>query len=126
MKRIVTASIIFIFIISSCITAFVFIKNKTNEFSDILQNAYTQAKSNNKDESIAQIDNFIKRWHKSEKYLMLLINREYIDEITVASQTLNQYLRYEEYPEFFAEIKKVMALLNHMLDTEMPQLRNIF
>ena len=126
MKRIISATIIFVFIISSCITAFVYIKNKTNEYNDILQKAYTEAKSNNKNDAIKLIDDFMEKWHKNEKYLMLVINREYLDDITITSQTLHQYLSSEEYPEFFAETKKVMALLHHMLDTEMPQLKNIF
>ncbi len=126
MSRLVTACILISSIIISSVLGLIYIKNKKDECSEILQSAYDQAKLGNLENAEAKAKEFSDTWEDAEKYLMIFLHRQDLDEITFTSHIILEYIRSEELPEFYSELKKIMALLDHTYETEMPLFQNIF
>lgn len=125
MSRLVTACILISSIIVCSILGLIYVKNKKDECSHILHSAYSAAKSGNIKGAEAKAKEFNDTWGKAEKYLMIFLHRQDLDEITFTSRIILEYIKSEEMPEFYAELKKVMALLDHTFETEMPLFENI-
>ena len=115
MSRLITACTLIAAIILSSVLGLFYIKHKKDQCSEILSSAYFEAKS----------EEFSNTWEKAEKYLMIFLHRQDLDEITFTSHVMLEYIRSEEMPEFYAELKKIMALLDHTFETEMPLPQNI-
>lgn len=125
MKRLPIAVIIFIVTICLCVFALIYARNKKNDFSETLQNAYKFAHSGELDKAKESVKKFEKEWDKSEKYLMLFIHKDDLSEIDFSSRAILEYINSEELPEFYAELKRTMALLDHLWETEAPLIKNI-
>ncbi len=124
MKRLGLALTIFIITIVVCICALGYIKSKKDEYSNILHLAYTQAKNGDIESAKRNVEKFRKLWGENEKYLMLLIHHEDLGEITFSARMITEYIDTEELPEFFAELEKEMALLDHLWEAEVPLPKN--
>jgi len=96
-----------------------------NKCSNILESAYNSAKNKETEKAIQAIDKFTKRWDKSEKIFMLILHRNDVDDISFTSREIKEFLKEKEFPEYYAELKRIMALLDHAYETEMPYIENI-
>lgn len=125
MSRLITACVLIFSIIAVSVFGILYIKNKKDECSEILQTAYNNAKADNIELSQENVNDFCKKWDQLEKILIVFLHRQDLDEITFSSRAIFEYIKAQELPEFFAETKKIMALLDHTFETEMPLLQNI-
>ena len=125
MKRFPIVLIIFIITISLCVFSLLFARNKKNDFSETLQKAYKQAQDDEIDKAKITVKKFMDDWDENEKYLMIFINKDDLSEIEFSSRAIVEYINSEELPEFYAELKRVMALLDHLWEAEAPVLKNI-
>lgn len=125
MRRFTVTIIIFIVSILICVGGLAYIKAKKNEYSNLLHSAYTHAQKGDLDTAKEQMKIFKTRWDANEKYLMLFLHREDLGEISFSTRAINKYIETEDLPEFYAELNRVMALLDHLWETEAPFLRNI-
>ncbi len=125
MSRLITACALVFSIIAVSIFGILYIKNKKDECSEILQTAYDNAQSNKIELAQKNIEDFCEKWGDLEKFLVIFLHRQDLDEITFSSHSILEYIKSEELPEFFADTKKIMALLDHTFETEMPLLQNI-
>ncbi|MEE1279629.1 MAG: DUF4363 family protein [Oscillospiraceae bacterium] len=126
MKRLTVTIIIFLISIIICIGGLAYIKAKKDEYSNLLHLAYKQAQDGNLEDAKKNVDKFQKRWDANEKYLMFLIHREDLGEIAFAARSIKEYINAEELPEFYSELNRIMALLDHLWETEVPLPENIF
>ena len=125
MRRFPFTIIIFITSIAICIGGLAFIKTKKDHYSNLLHSAYTQAKQGDLSKAQEITKKFKKTWDKNEKFLMLFIHREDLGEIAFSARAIKEYIEMKELPEFYAELKRIMALLDHLWETETPLLQNI-
>lgn len=112
-------------IIGISVSSLIYINFEKNRCSNILENAYKSAKNNDTEVAFKCIETFTKRWDKSEKILMLVLHRNDVDDISFKSREIKEYLTENELPEYYAELKRIMALLDHAYETEMPYIENI-
>lgn len=125
MKRLPVAITIFIITIGLCVFSLLYARDKKNDFSETLQTAYKQAKNGEVDKAKKTVEIFMDDWDKSEKYLMIFIHKDDLSEIEFSSRAIVEYINSEELPEFYAELKRIMALLDHLWEAEAPTLKNI-
>ena len=125
MKRFPIAITIFIITIGICVFGLFYSRNKKNDFSETLENAYKQAQNGQLDAAKASVEKFEQDWNKSEKYLMLFIHKDDLNEIEFSSRAILEYINAKELPEFYAETKRIMALLDHLWEAEAPTFKNI-
>lgn len=126
MKRVLISIFIFLLIISSSILALVFINSKKNQCSELLNNAYQSAIQSDYISAKENTEKFIKKWDKNEKLLMIFVHRQDVDDITFTAREILEYIKEKEIPEYLAGTKRIMALLDHTFETEMPYFENIF
>ena len=124
-KRLYIAIIIFISILGISVSSLLFIYFEKNECSNILENAYLSAKNNETEKALQIIEDFISKWDKKEKLFMLVLHRNDVDDISFTLREIKEFLKEKELPEYFAELKRIMALLDHAYETEMPYFENI-
>ncbi len=124
MKRLILTISIFCISVLLCVLGLSYIKTEKNKYSNMLHSAYQEAKEGNLDSAKNSIAKFQKKWDDSEKYLMLMIHREDLGEIAFSIRAIKEYINAEELPEFYAELNKIMALLDHLWETEVPLPKN--
>ncbi len=56
---------------------------------------------------------------------MLVLHRNDVDDISFTTREIKEFLKEGELPEYYAELKRIMALLDHAYETEMPYIENI-
>lgn len=125
MSRLITSCILIFSIIAISVFGLFYIKDKKDECTEILQAAYNNAKFDNIEKAQANVEEFCEKWEDIEKILIIFLHRQDLDDITFSSHVILEYIKSEELPEFYADTKKIMALLNHTFETEMPLLQNI-
>ena len=96
MKRLPIAVTIFIITIGICVFGLLYARNKKNDFSETLENAYTQAQNGQLNEAKALVEKFEQDWNKSEKYLMLFIHKDDLNEIEFSSRAILEYINSKE------------------------------
>ena len=125
MKRLPLAIIIFTITIGVCFFGLFYARNKKNQFSETLQKAYKYAQDGKIEDAKKSVKKFEDDWEKSEKFLMIFIDKENLSEISFSSRSVSEYINSKELPEFYAELKRVMALLDHLWEAEAPTFKNI-
>ncbi|MDD3192408.1 MAG: DUF4363 family protein [Oscillospiraceae bacterium] len=65
-------------------------------------------------------------WLEAEHVLIRFIRHTQIDEVTNAMTRLEMLAKYGDLSEFSAELGRIEALLQHIYESEIPYLRNIF
>ncbi len=125
MKRLPVAITIFIATIGICIFGLLYARNKKNDFSETLEDAYKQAQNGQVEKAKKTVNTFMDDWDQSEKFLMIFIHKDDLSEIEFSSRAIVEYINSEELPEFYAELKRVMALLDHLWEAEAPTIKNI-
>lgn len=125
MSRLITACVLIFSIIAISVFGLLYIKNKKDLCVTLLQTAYDNAQSDNIEIAQQNVEKFCKKWDELEKILIIFLHRQDLDDITFTSHVILEYIKSEELPEFYADTKKIMALLNHTFETEMPLLKNI-
>ncbi len=125
MKRLTITLIIFCISIGLCIGGLLYTKAKKDEYSNILHTAYKEAKLGNIEKAKKTVSEFEEKWEANEKYIMLMLHREDLGEIGFGTRMVKEYINAQELPEFYSELNRLLALLDHLWDTEVPLLRNI-
>ena len=125
-KRITLAIILMLSVIGLCVFNLIVINSKKNECSNILEETYIAAKSNNKSIAEKKLNSFTEIWNKNEGIMMLMLHRDDVDDVSFITREIKEYLKENEMPEFYAGLKRIMALLDHTFETEMPYPKNVF
>lgn len=125
MRRFPVAFAILILIILSCSLSLVYINAQKNSLYSTLDNAYSSAISGDVAASQKHVNDFIKNWKNNEKFLKLVIHRKDLEDISFTAEVMSEYIKAQEIPEFCAETKRIMALVSHIWETEVPLFSNI-
>ncbi len=126
MKRFPLSITIISVTILACVISLIYIKNIKDKYSDMLEKAYTQSVDEDIDGAKKSLKKFKDGFKKDEKFLMYIVQKSDLEEISFQIEALEQYLDAEEMPEARAEMKKLTALLNHIWEKEVPLFENVF
>ena len=126
MRRFPVAFAIMISVIFACASSLAYINTQKTNLYNSLDAAYWAAIDGNIEDSQKYVDTFLEDWMEQEKYLKLVIHRKDLEDIAFSSEVVHEYIKTREIPEFCAEIKRIMALVSHIWETEVPSFSNIF
>lgn len=126
MKRFQVSVAITVVSILCCVASLIFINDSKNCYSRLLEGVYNNSFSEDTSKAKADLDKFSKKWEKDEKFLMIILPHEDVDDIAFSLEMLKEYLKSEEMPEFRAELKKATALVKHLWEKEVPSPVNVF
>lgn len=123
MKRIITAVILLIFVLTAYFSGLFFIKNTCNTANDILSDCVTAYKNQN--DAIEQAEKLEKFWSKKEPLLSAFVNHSSIDEIELAISNLTVYSHSTEKELFYEYSKTVRTLLHQIMEDTKPSMHSI-
>ncbi len=69
---------------------------------------------------------FQEQWQQFEPGIRRYIHHDELESITGGSARLAALARYQDYGELAAETDRMRHLVNHILESERPTLKNIF
>ena len=126
MKRF-TISIIILSII--IITAFYlpfYLKRKTNQFIETINNITYDIKINNTIDAEEKTKKFIKNWENEKEIINTFVNHQELDTVTYSAARLISLLKYNDKSEFCSELNYIKSIIQSVYDDEIPNLHNIF
>ena len=124
MKRLIAAGILFIFVISSYIIGYSYIKTTCNKAYEILDECTEVYSAHEESEEIAKrLNDF---WGEKEPYLSLFANHAQIDQIEQAISSLLIYSNSKDSALFYEYSSTVNTLLHQMLEDNTPSMHSIF
>ncbi len=69
---------------------------------------------------------FEKALEKREKGLLMFVHNEDIDEIHFSTKKIVENISSGDINDFFADSKRVLALLDHIYEVEVPKIYYVF
>ena len=125
MKRFCFALILFIFLIFFNFFCLCVIKNITTEAIGKLDFIYENLCGNNIEKSAEECEKLKELWSKKHTVLSLVVRHDMLDQATVSVSKFIPLITFGEYGELASEIKLCRSILEEILDSEKPLLRNI-
>ena len=125
MNRIVTAIILLVLSVGMGITGTLMIKNATEEIIEVMKNdvqltMQTAQASEERAEKIQEL------WKSKENILVTLLPHSELDEIEMAIKSLPKFQKQGLNEEYIKALDNCINRLEHINESEMTDLKNIF
>ena len=124
MKRLISAGILFAFVVAAYVSSFIYIKktcNETNELVRLCEENYKDGK--NAYETAEKIDEI---WVDKEQTLSFFVNHDRIDEVELELSSLLLYSRTDNEILFYEHIETLKMLLFQIKEDSMINAHAIF
>jgi hypothetical protein len=126
-KRVWVAAAIFLFLLSLCSYGLVTTNQLTETMSGKLNEIKAEVKIGNKNTAIALSESVIKEWHEYHMKMCMYMPHTRLESIDQSLAALPPLISSNNgTDQFEAECEKASAQIEHLKDTEMPSLANIF
>lgn len=124
MKRLISAIILLIFVLSAYLTGYFYINTTCEKANKMLTNCEKAYNANENAEKYAK--KLEKFWSDAEKPLSLFANHSEIDEIELAIHTLKIYSKTSEKEIFNEYSGTVKTLIHQLIEDTVPSVHSIF
>jgi len=126
MKKIILPLVI-IFVIITIITVNQIVLYKiTQSLNMTLETAMSNAKKNDFDACLKNVDDFTKDYENSLKYMYAMIRHTELDQIRISAKKLETFAKEKERVLFLAECNVTMDGIFHLYQADNFNLANIF
>ncbi|MBQ8741493.1 MAG: DUF4363 family protein [Clostridia bacterium] len=102
MKRLIPATLIFIFIIAVCIGAHMYVDNACDQTINDIENYYNQSITG---------DELEEKWQERKENMALFVNHNFLDKISVYIGQLTLTEEEDNSPEFDTVYKNIESIL---------------
>lgn len=115
MKRIVPATLLFLFIIGISICSMYYTKNVCNETAEKIEKCYTEFSSGNLESASRTAEELKEEWHRKHKRLSAFVYHHLLDDVTVYIEQIPLYskLNYEE--KFYTACQNADTVLEQIV-----------
>lgn len=125
MKRLIIAIILLLITAGLCSFEFILNTKESENAAEYLALAQEQANSGDKSNALKTMEKLIKLWESKVESMLIFISHEKPDEIGESLAVAESYLKSEDFPEFYAECKRIENKLEHFRNLEIPTVNNI-
>ena len=127
MKRVWVAAAIFIFVLGLCAYGLVTTSKLTEIMSGKLNEMKSEVKSGNTSTALALSESVINEWHGYHTKMCMYMPHARLEAIDQSLATLPALINSTNgTDQFEAECERASAQIEHLKDTELPSLANIF
>ena len=113
MKRLIAAAIIFVFLITACVSSAMAVKSGCNKILELLDNEN-------------QIDEANKVFLKNENIFCFFANRSFVEEIEESFARISALNKEEDSAHFYSELQELKLKVTHLKESELFKLRSFF
>ena len=123
MKRLIAAGVLIIFVVSTYLTGYFYIKNTCDTANALLKDCIEIYKTD-KDatKSAKKLNDF---WSKNEPLLSVFANHSSIDEIELAISSLENYSDSPDNKIFYEYSSTVETLIHQLMEDTKPSMHSI-
>lgn len=125
MKRLIIAFLLILVVAGLCSLEFMLNTRESELASENLKEIQYLIKNGKNDEAITIMEELKEHWGKMVNSMLIFISHQRPDEICENIAVAESYLKSGEFPEFYAECKRIENELEHFRDLEIPTLSNI-
>lgn len=125
MKRILIAVILIIITAGLCTLEYTLNTTESVRTSEALKRTQALLDSGKVKESEETIKNLRNSWDSKVESMLIFTSHGKPDQISEGLAVAESYLKSREFPEFYAECKRVETELEHFRDLEIPTFNNI-
>lgn len=123
MKRLIAATILFIFVVVSYLTGYAFINSTYKTANNLLEECISVYETDNNAYNAAKnLKNF---WEEKEGLLSVFANHSSIDEIELAISSMLVYSNTKDNEIFYEYSSTVKTLLHQLLEDSKPNMHSI-
>ena len=113
MKRLIAAGIIFVFLITACVSSAMAVKSGCNKILELLDNEN-------------QIDEANKVFLKNENLFCFFANRSFVEEIEESFARISALNKEEDSAHFYSELQELKLRVKHLKESEQLKPRSFF
>ena len=125
MKRVVFAVILLFALIGFNFFCLFSVAEIKKEATGKLDSIYSTLLKNNSAKTALECEKFTDYWLSKHHVLCLIVRHDLIDQITISVSSFVPLAKFGENSELASEISECKILLEEILDSEIPYLRNI-
>lgn len=126
MKSVISASIIFIFIITAVIVSAVYVNNVTEEMLQYLYKNEIYVAKNLWDEAESEAEKLDETWRKSRVLMSTFFNHTLIDKVDTSIAKIKNAVQLREKEDFFYERSNIGLILFSFKEQQKINAGNIF
>lgn len=125
MKRLIAAILILSFTIIVSVSVYFVICNKIDAIINIMENDRDEtARTMKIDQERTRL--CIAEWNKNEKLLVSLLTHYELEEVEIGIRCLENYSEQKLAEEYLETLNECINHLEHIKETELPDIKNIF
>lgn len=125
MKRLIIAFVLILIVAGLCSFEFMLNTRESELASESIKKSQQLIKDKKIDEAIKTIEELKESWEKNVESMLIFISHKRPDDICENIAVAESYLKSGEFPEFYAECKRIENELKHFRDLEIPTFSNI-
>ncbi len=113
MKRLIAAAVVFVFLITACVSSALLTKNRCNKLLTLL-------------EQESQIDEAKEVFLKNENLFCFFANRSFVEEIEESFARISALNKEEDSAHFYSELQELKLKIIHLKESEQLKVRSFF
>lgn len=126
MRRLIAAAVLLLLLAGIIIGGRVLTEKSTKAFGEKISLCEAEYKNGNKKTAALKAAEIKVDWDKAHHYLVAVITRDAVDEITLSISKIESYAAWEEDSLFFCECQALKTILHHILEDEHLSISTIF
>ncbi len=125
MKRVILAGILLFLLICFNLFCLLIVNKIKNETTEKLDAIYLSVLEDDLKKAASECKKFTEYWLSKHHILCLIVRHDLIDQITISVAGFVPLANFNEKGELASEIYECKILLEEILDSEIPYLRNV-
>ena len=126
MKSVISALLIFIFIIITAVSSIIYVDRTTKEMLQIVYKNEIYFSNSQWREADAEISKLEKTWNKKRSVLSVFINHTILTEVDTTVAKLKNATKMQENTDFFYESTNLALILLNINQQQKISIENIF
>lgn len=125
MKRLIIALCILIFTVILSVSGYFAICNRIDSVITLMKNDREITVSEGKIEP-ARTEKILKKWNRHEVFLVSMLTHYELEEVEIGIRCLENYMNQGITEEYIKTLNECINQLEHLKETERPDVKNIF
>lgn len=126
MKSVISASVIFILIITMIVISCVYTNNVTEEMLQSLYKNENHVAKNNWQTAKIEGENIENIWYKNRNIMVTLFNHTVIEKVDASIAKMKNTVQMQKKEEFFYESENLGLLLKSLVEQQEISIGNVF
>ncbi len=126
MRRLIAAAVLALLLVGIIIGGRALTEKSTKTFSEKISVCEDEYKNGNKKSAALKAAEIKADWDKAHHYLVAVIDRNTVDNITISVGKIESYAKQEEDSLFLCECETLKTVLHHILEDELLSISTVF